>query len=60
MCIRDSLAAICLWIGVAPATCIDKTAGTLDALVDTLDGYRAPAELGQATILPAEDTESAR
>lgn len=54
------LAAICLWIGVAPATCIDKTAGTLDALVDTLDGYRAPAELGQATILPAEDTESAR
>lgn len=58
------LCALCLWIGVAPATCIDKTAGTLDALVDTLETVRGPVQTGQLSTpdapTGAADEESAR
>jgi len=45
------LALLCVWIGVAPAHCIDKTRGSLDALVQRLDSLRSD---GQSSELDAE------
>ncbi len=41
------LCLLCLWIGVQPSVLINKTAGSLDALVERVDGARREMVVGE-------------
>jgi hypothetical protein len=43
---------LCVWIGVAPTSFIDKTAGSIDQLIERIDAVR-PTESAE---LPSQQT----
>ena len=50
MCIPIVVA--CVWIGVSPNTCLDKLDGSINQLVERLDGARVAMELDDSTDEP--------
>jgi NADH-quinone oxidoreductase subunit M len=50
------LVLLCLWIGVKPNSFLDKTAGSIDALVERLDATRGPRT--SALELPADRAQA--